>query len=506
AAQEVARAALATVRRGRPGESGRGERLLVLGETADQVYGNLFGLTDVMESLHGEANGGGAQRALAEVTRDVGETLRTIATAIEEEDRSPAVTVGWSGDTLRRSLEAAGEELDADTLAHYRHAAQILDRTAQYAGVAAAVAAGLNAGSQPPPLERKGEIEDTEPPLPWLAPLRAALSPDSLVSRYALRLAIVTAAAVALTSALGLKRGYWVTITAVIILQPFVGATSLRALQRVLGTVVGGALAALLAAWFHSPTAVLVMVFVFSAVSVALLPLNYAVFSVFLTPTFVLLAEASAGDWHLAGLRIVNTLLGGGLAVAGTWLLWPSPEAERLPEHLAEVLETMRGYLAEVIARFADRSDAAGDAIRAARRRVGLAILNAEQSLERLLGEQRGRADDVTPAMTLVTYARRFTASVAALALSRHSVAAVPAEALAPFASGMDQALADLAAAITEGRRPQPLEPVGEPPDPTLPPLLRGRLTRLRRQLKTLHDAVERQVAASRLANQRGKL
>ena len=68
------------------------------------------------------------------------------------------------------------------------------------------------------------------------------------------------------------------------------------------------------------------------------------------------------------------------------------------------------------------------------------------------------------------------------------------------------EALADLAAAITEGRRPQPLEPVGEPPDPTLPPLLRGRLTRLRRQLKTLHDAVERQVAASRLANQRGKL
>jgi uncharacterized membrane protein YccC len=326
------------------------------------------------------------------------------------------------------------------------------------------------------------------------------------VSRHALRLAIVTAAAVALTSALGLKRGYWVTITAVIILQPFVGATSLRALQRVLGTVVGGALAALLAAWFHSPVAVLVMVFVFSAVSVALLPLNYAVFSAFLTPTFVLLAEANAGDWHLAGLRIVNTLVGGALAVAGTWLLWPSPEAERLPEHLAAVLEAMRGYLSEVIARFADRSDAAGDAMRAARRRVGLAILNAEQSLERLLGEQRGRADDVTAAMTLVTYARRFTASIAALALSRHSVAAIPADALAPFASGMDQALADLAGAITDGRQPRPLEAIAEPADPTLPPLLRGRLTRLRRQLKTLHDAVERLGLASRLANQRGKL
>ena len=505
AALEVARAALASVRRGRPGESGRGERLLVLGETADQIYGNLFGLSDVLESLPREANAG-AQRALADVARDVGETLRSIAAAIEEEDQSRAVTVSWSGDTLRRSLEVPATDLYLDTLTHYRHAAQILDRVGQYASVAAAVTAGLNAGSRPPPLERKGEIEDPEPSLPWFVPLRAVLSPGSLVFRYALRLGIVTAAAVALTSALDLKRGYWVTVTAVIILQPYVGATSLRALQRVLGTVVGGALAALLAAWFHSPVAVVVMVFVFSAVAVALLPLNYAAFSVFLTPTFVLLAEANAGDWHLAGLRIGNTMLGGGLAIAGTWLLWPSPEAERLPQHLSDVLQAMRAYLAEVIARFDDRSDAAGAAFRAARRHVGLAILNAEESLERLLGEQRGRDDDVTPAMTLVTYARRFTASIAALALSRHSVAAIPPHALEAFGEGMDQALADLAAAIAEGRPPRPLDPVGAPADPTLPPLLRGRLTRLRRQLKTLHDAVERQVSAGRLANPKGKL
>jgi uncharacterized membrane protein YccC len=465
----------------------------VLGETADQIYGNLFGLSDELDSLPVEPKDGVTRRALAEVARDVGETLRSIAEAIEDEDHALVLRVSWNGDRVRRSLEAPGDDRYADTLAHYRQAAQILDRVAQYAGMAAALATGLNAGSPLPPLERRGEIEDPEPPLPWLVPLRAALSPDSLIARHALRLGLVTAVAVALTAALGLKRGYWVTITAVIILQPYVGATSLRAVQRVLGTVVGAALAALLAAWFHSPVAVLVLAFVFSAVSVALLPLNYAVFSVFLTPTFVLLAEASARDWHLAGLRIVNTLIGGALAMLGTWLLWPSPEAKRMPEYLVEVLAAMRAYLADVIARFDDRSDAAGAILRGSRRRVGLAILNAEESLERLLAEQRGRADDLTPAMTLVTYARRFTASIAALALSRHSVAPVPAGALEAFASGMDLALADLATAIAEGRPPHPFDPMAEPANPTLPPLLRGRLTRLRRQLKTLHDAIERQ-------------
>jgi hypothetical protein len=170
------------------------------------------------------------------------------------------------------------------------------------------------------------------------------------------------------------------------------------------------------------------------------------------------------------------------------------------------MLEAMRRYVGEVIARFDDRGVAAGRALRAARREVGLAILNADESLERLLAEQRGRSNEVTAVMTLVTYARRFTASIAALALSRHSVDAVSAGALGPFANAVDATLVDLAEALMEDRPPRPMVDPVEPPDPSLSPLLRGRLTRLRRQLKTLHDAVERHVAASRLANRRSRL
>jgi uncharacterized membrane protein YccC len=312
------------------------------------------------------------------------------------------------------------------------------------------------------------------------------------VLRYALRVGLVTAAAVALTTSLGLARGYWVTITAVLILQPYTGVTSVRALQRVLGTIVGGALTAVLAAFFHAPLAILVLTFVFSAVSIALLPLNYAAFSVFLTPTFVLLAEASAGDWHLAGVRIVNTVLGGALALAGSRLLWPTPESERTPVYLAASFRAMRRYFDEVVARFDDRGDEAGRALRAARRHVGLAILNADESFQRLLGEHRGSAEELAPIMTLATYARRLTASIAALALSRHSVEERPRERLAPFAQAVDATLEDLASALEENRPPAPM---GDIPDPSgaLPsPLLRGRLTRLRRQLRTLHDAVGR--------------
>jgi uncharacterized membrane protein YccC len=506
AALEAARAALATVRRGRPGESGRGERLVVLGETADQLFGLILGLSDVAESTPAEARDPAAQTALAEAVTAFAGTVRAIADGIEAEDKALAVAVSWQGEALRTRLSApAGQaplsrpagttspEGAEEARLHYQQAAGLLDRLAQYAGVAATIVAGLNSGAPIPSLERAKEIEDPEAGPTWLAPLRAVLSWDSVVLRFALRVGIVTAAAVALTATLDLRRGYWITITAVMILQPYTGTTSVRAVQRVLGTVIGGILTAGLAALFHDPLAIFALVFVFALLSVALLPLNYAAFSVFLTPTFVLLAEASTGDWHLAGVRILNTVLGGGLALAGSQLLWPSPESERLPAYLAQTITALRNYLALVVQRFDDRSENASRALREARRQVGLAILNAEESFQRLLGEHRGPAEALAPAMTLLTYTRRFTASIAALALSRHSVDAMQAEALASFAQAADAALADVSAALAAGRAPAPLGVLPEPSGP-VSPLLRGRLTRLGRQLKTLHDAAARWV------------
>jgi uncharacterized membrane protein YccC len=481
----------------------------VLGESADQLFGQLLGLSDVAESTPVDARDAGVQAALADAVTAFAQSMRAIADAIEAEDVVLPVSVTWQGDALRTRLSAPSQATPSatnpslgpasadgtdDVRLHYQQAAALLDRLAQYAGVAAAVVAGLNTGAPIPPLERAQEVEDPESSPTWLAPLRAVLSWDSVVLRFALRVGIVTAAAVALTAALDLKRGYWITITAVMILQPYTGTTSVRAVQRVLGTVVGGILTAGLAALFHDPLAIFALVFVFALLSVALLPLNYAAFSVFLTPTFVLLAEASTGDWHLAGVRILNTVLGGGLALVGSQLLWPSPESERLPAYLAQTITALRNYLALVVQRFDDRSEDASRALREARRQVGLAILNAEESFQRLLGEHRGPAEALAPAMTLLTYTRRFTASIAALALSRHSVDAMQAEALAPFAQAADAALADVAAALAAGRAPAPLGELPELPSGAVSPLLRGRLTRLGRQLKTLHDAAARWV------------
>jgi uncharacterized membrane protein YccC len=490
-ALEEARAALTQGRRGRPGTSAREERLVVLEEVTDQLFGHVVAVADTVDSIRRDARLLEADGAIAGAIHGLIASVRLLANAVEAEEDAPAVAITWSGAQLRAELPQPGGANADTTIEQYRHAAGILDRAAQYAGVAAQTVAALNEGHAPEPTVREPVTEEIEEHVSPLATLRAVLAPDSVILRYALRVAVVTTLAVVLGELLHIKRGYWMTITAIVILQPYTGITTQRALQRVIGTVVGALITAALGALFHDPRAILVLSFIFAAACVALLPVNYAAFSVFLTPTFVLLAEASAGDWHLAGTRVLNTLLGGALALLGSRLLWPSPESSRLPGYLAASLRGNRDYLRSVVELYDDRSEQSSATIRGARRRIGLATVNAEESFQRLLGEFTGKQGDLSPVLTLLTYTRRLTASIAALALTRHTAPGTSSAALHPFLGTATLVLDDLAESIVDGRPPAPLPAPAEVDERTAL-IVRARVDRLARQLRLLHDAVAR--------------
>jgi hypothetical protein len=133
---------------------------------------------------------------------------------------------------------------------------------------------------------------------------------------------------------------------------------------------------------------------------------------------------------------------------------------------------------------------------RCARRRdAALAAINAEESFQRLLAEHGGKSELLAPVMTFLTYVRRFTVSIAALAVSRHAVDPSTATMLEQFSATatvrLDEAAARLAS--SESERQSPAVPWS--PDtlasPVLDPIVRARLTRLGRQLDILVSSAE---------------
>lgn len=497
-ALENARTVLVQLRRGRPGSMDRGERLLVLSESADQLFGHIVALGEILSGIPGDTVRPVLHDTCVDILHTAAVTSREIARAIEAESDAEPVAVPWSGERLRAVMRAHDGE---SALEPYEYAAVVLDRAAQFASAASVSVQALNSGhaehdaSKLPVRSSVGEDIEEEQSL--RDRVIAMMSPGSLLLRFGLRVAVVTTLAVALAELFELKRGYWVTITIIVILQPYSGVTLTRALQRVIGTVLGALVAAGLGAYFHDPRAVLIIAAVFVACCVALLPLNYAAFSVFLTPTFVLLAEASAGEWHLAGTRVEMTLLGGALALLGTRLLWPSAESSRFPVLGAAALRANAAYLDTVVEHFDDRGEAAGELMRAARRTAGLANVNAEESLQRALGEAHGDETRIAPALTVLAYVRRFTATVAALGVARHAADASAKQTLEAFRHLVDGVLLDLADALERGRPPLPLPVLRRAvSDAALSPVINARLERLSRQTRTLHDAVARMLPA----------
>jgi uncharacterized membrane protein YccC len=316
-----------------------------------------------------------------------------------------------------------------------------------------------------------------------LEPLRQNFDSGSVIFRHALRLGVSAALATALVRGLGLNHGYWVIITVIIVLQPYAGLTLQRSLQRVAGTFVGAALAAGLVALVKDPIVILVAIMVLFAVAMSVQPLSLPAFQVLLTPALVLLAELQAGDWSLAWVRIVNTLLGGALALGGARLLWPSPEHLRFPEQVATALRADRDYLRQVAAA---RSDAE-PSVRDARRRMGLALLAAEASFQRLLSEWRGPAQQLEPVMALLTYARRLTSAVTALSSSRSGPGGTDLEPVARYTAAV---LDEVATAVEQRRAPAPLPPDTPLLDGDVLSLTQGE--RLVRQLSVLHHAAAR--------------
>lgn len=464
-AVEEARVTLAAIRRGRFGENVRGERVLVLLETADRVLATLVALGDVLE--------GGAADERAEAERELARfaaALRECASLVESEGRTPAVPRPPEPARLTAGL-----------------AGTLLSRLSEFVRAAMEIAEGFRDGRPVP------ESPVSTPRLPAeardpLLPLRESLAPESALLRHALRAGITVAAAVGATQALGLERGYWVTLTVLIVLQPYTGATVQRAMERALGTMLGGIIAAGIAVGVHDPRGILALVFVLAAVSVAVFPINAVLYLVFLTPTFVLLAEVSTGEWHLAGVRVADTFLGGLLALVGAALLWPTPERDRLPAEVAAVLRADRDYLHAAVERLGDGGEAAVARVIAARRRLGAAILNAEAWLEQLASAPAGRTDELESWMTLLAYGRRLGGSLAALAILGGQGALGRGEAEA-FGAVAERVLDDLADALEARRPPAPLPP---PFPPAGDPLLRAQLERVAGQLGVLHDAARR--------------
>lgn len=172
----------------------------------------------------------------------------------------------------------------------------------------------------------------------------AALSAGSW--RYGLRLAVCIGIAQALVSLVPVPRSYWVALTITFVLKPDFGSVFSRALLRALGTVVGLAIAAAVLAevpigWWDVPVMMLLAPLV-----PAFTPRGYGFQTAAITPVILLLSDIL--NHQGTGLllpRLLDSLMGCGIALVAGYLLWPESWRTRVGDRLADAVEDTAAYV-----------------------------------------------------------------------------------------------------------------------------------------------------------------
>jgi uncharacterized membrane protein YccC len=134
---------------------------------------------------------------------------------------------------------------------------------------------------------------------------------------YSLRLAITLGVTTEIYRQLHFASGYWIPMTALLVLKPGVTDTVNRAIARVFGTLAGAILVSFCIAHLNpSPLVLAAFTLLFAWLSYGTLNVNYALFSVFITGYIVfLLSLADVPGPVIAQRRALCTALGGSIAL-----------------------------------------------------------------------------------------------------------------------------------------------------------------------------------------------
>ena len=216
--------------------------------------------------------------------------------------------------------------------------------------------------------------------------VRLQLTPTSLLFRHALRLSLALAAGYGVLHWIHPTQGYWILLTTLFVCQPNYGATRLKLVQRISGTVLGLLLGWALFDLFPNPLLQALFAVVAGVAFFALRSTRYTLATAAIT-LLVLFCFNQVGDGY--GLfipRLVDTLLGSLIAGLAVLVILPDWQGRRLNRLLANTLSCNSRYLQQIIEQYANgKRD--NLAYRLARRNAHNADANLSTTLGNMLME-----------------------------------------------------------------------------------------------------------------------
>ncbi|WP_278445722.1 YccS family putative transporter [Stutzerimonas kunmingensis] len=282
--------------------------------------------------------------------------------------------------------------------------------------------------------------------------IRLQLTPTSLLFRHALRMTIALVCGYAVLHAIHPEQGYWVLLTTVFVCQPNYGATRIKLVQRISGTLLG-----LIAGWalfdlFPSQPIQALFAVVAGVVFFATRSTRYILATAAIT-LMVLFCFNQVGDGYgLIWPRLFDTLLGSLIAAAAVFLILPDWQGRRLNQVVANTLSCNSDYLRQIMRQY-DSGKRDDLAYRLARRNAHNADAALSTTLSNMLLEPGHFRKDAETGFRFLILSHTLLNYLSGLGAHRESLPDDASDALLERAAQqLATSLDDLASALAQNK------------------------------------------------------
>ena len=252
---------------------------------------------------------------------------------------------------------------------------------------------GYKLSAQQLPKERSAELRKFVQPqtIDWNL-FKANLTLDSNHFRHAIRMAIICMAGFVFARTIyNASYSYWILISIIVILKPGFSLTKKRNYERVIGTIIGGLIGLLILKFFPSIGARFAFLTTFMVLAFSFMRINYVVSVFFMTP-YVLIVFSftdTASQFSVAWERILDTLIGAGLALGASYFVFPNWESYQLKDIMQKVLNANMGYLKSIAER--NETQLSQSAYRLARKELYVQSSDLTTAFQRMLSEPKSK-------------------------------------------------------------------------------------------------------------------
>lgn len=172
---------------------------------------------------------------------------------------------------------------------------------------------------------------------------------SSSTFRHSLRVAIVMFIGFMVAKILDSSHSYWILLTVLVISKPGFSLTKERNYQRLIGTVVGAFIGMGILTYINDRHTLFVILLICMIGCYSFQRKNYVVSVLFMTPYILVLFDfLGMGSLAIARERIYDTLIGSGIAILGSYTLFPNWEHQNLKEAMLKTLRANMDYFEQV--------------------------------------------------------------------------------------------------------------------------------------------------------------